>query len=267
MQLEQKLQSAIQAAGASSVTLCKAQDVTQNPDASAIRPVLTETIPRDALRASEKTPVLSWPRAVVASRAAQPQGWPQIASFLPHPLSTENSRMGTATTVAPVSIQPDTLPLQAQPQPQPQQRDGRENDDFRNAGSDPDSVQDHDQNRDQGQGQDQHQEVAATGLPHEVQMAAFRLHSRNGKWINVFRKLRQDIYASKLSGVMRERGLKEWDILNLSMDELREIWRVTHRRWHSSARCRMRTSGGAANESPGRNHLSDSQNTLEVDQN
>lgn len=264
MQLERRLQSAIRALEASTAALRNADDVTHKSDANAVSPVLDMTIPSKTLRASENDAVRPWPGlvAVAASRPAQPQ----IASLLPQLLSVENGRMGTAVMATPASIQSGAIP------PQPRQRDEQEDgddddDDSPNVRSDSGSGQDHDRDRYQSQDQDQHEEAAAPGLPHDVQMAAFRLHSRNGKWINVFRKLRQDIYASKLSGVMQEMGLKKWDILNLSMNELRHIWRVTHRRWHSSARCRVRTSRGAADDNPDRNQLPHTQQVREVDQN
>ena len=79
--------------------------------------------------------------------------------------------------------------------------------------------------------------IDENGLSEDIKNMAFRQNRKDGIWINVFRKICNATFADKLKRVLRDKKLQPKDIVYLDKKELRMVWRMTHRRWHSSHRC------------------------------
>lgn len=62
---------------------------------------------------------------------------------------------------------------------------------------------------------------------------------RDYKWMGVYKKLVNPRFLIKLQKVLREENLTMEGIADLSLEDIRKLWRVTHRRWHSSKRCQQ----------------------------
>ena len=59
---------------------------------------------------------------------------------------------------------------------------------------------------------------------------------RDKKWTKVYLKLCQPYIEEKLRVVLKEKKLAPADLVGMSVDGLRDLWRVAFRRWHSTTR-------------------------------
>lgn len=77
-------------------------------------------------------------------------------------------------------------------------------------------------------------------VPDTVVNDAITRHRQNVPWLKVFYKLLSDQYRSKLGKVMNDLDIDASHLPEMGMKELRNLWRITHRRWHSSRQCQER---------------------------